>query len=66
MAGATRGLAGSTSACFTDVSAGEVERNNSSAPGRLALRVIGRLLGQLVHVLNVDMKQLHLMKKRKK
>ena len=66
IAGATRGLAGSTSACLTEVRAGEVERNSSSAPGRLALRVIVRLLGQLIRVLDVCMKPLRLMMKRRK
>ena len=66
IAGATKGLAGSTSGCLTEVSAGEVERKSSSAPGRLALRVIVLLLGQLIHELIVDKTLLHLMKKRMK
>jgi len=45
IAGATRGAATSCTGCDgTEESAGAVERNSSSAPGRFALRVIVRLL----------------------
>ena len=45
MAGGTSG-AGVSLCAGTALSAGVVERNSSSAPGRFALRVIVRLLGQ--------------------
>ena len=48
-------ITGSGALWRTALKAGELERNSSSAPGKLALRVIGRLLGQLVHGLNVGM-----------
>ena len=49
----------------TALSAGVFARKSSSAPGKLALRVIGRLLGQLVHGQDGGMTAHHLMKMHK-
>ena len=48
VAGAAGAVVGSVT-CRTALSAGVFARKSSSAPGKLALRVIGRLLWQLIH-----------------
>ena len=55
------GAAGAASTtCRTALRAGVLARNNSSAPGKLALRVIGRLLWRLVLWLGGDKTVRHL------
>ena len=64
IAGATKGAATVSFAAGTEDSAGAVERNSSSAPGKLALRVIVRLPWQLVREQVDDMKLRHRMMMR--